>query len=460
LELSNDISELKALVVQLLRRISELEKENSELKARLNLNSTNSSKPPSSDGLKKKPAFPKGKNSNHGGQLGHEGKTLKIVANPDRVVVIRPEQCLCGADISAHPFRVLAKRQEFEIPEPKLEVTEFQTVEVVCTGCGKVHRSEFPQGINAPTQYGVKAKAFVCLLNNEAKLSFEKTQTIFSDIFGYTINQSTIITANASCYGNLAQTERLIQENIINSPTAHSDESGIRVNGRLHWLHVTSTAFFTYLYVHPKRGREAIESEKSILERFFGWLVHDCWSSYFALTHLKHAVCGAHLLRELESLLESGSLWADEFKQYLIETHRTPIETRKERQKEIEQQYGLLLKKGFLQEPEPVKTGKKGKLKRTKGRNLLERLQKYESAVLAFAFNEHVPFTNNQAERDVRPIKVKQKISGSFRTETGAEHHARIAGFISTVRKNNLNVFKELCCAFNGYSFLTPIDAR
>lgn len=150
---------------------------------------------------------PKGKNSNQRGAGWAWRETLKTVTSPDRVVVIRPDKCLCGSDISAQPFRVLAKCLEFEIPEPKLEVTEFQTVEDVCPGCGKVHQSEFPQGINAPAQYGVKAKAFVCLLSNEAKLSFEKTQTIFNDLFGYNINQSTIITANASCYENLAQTE-------------------------------------------------------------------------------------------------------------------------------------------------------------------------------------------------------------------------------------------------------------
>jgi len=461
LEIPDNILELKALVLQLMRQISELERrnselerENSELKIRLNMNSQNSSKPPTTDGLKKKPAFPRGKNSKQGGQFDHNGKTLKMVESPDKVVVIRPETCQCGADISNQPFQILAKRQEFEIPIPKLDITEFQTVEVVCPCCGKKHKSEFPEGINAQAQYGIKAKAFVTLLNNEAKLSFEKTQTIFCDMYGYKINEGTINTANETCYKNLEVTENIIQENILNSPTAHSDESGIRVNGRLHWLHVTSTGLFTYLFVHKKRGKQAIESEKSILSRFFGWLVHDCWSSYFNLTHLKHAICGAHLLRELQGLLENNSKWAKEFKEFLLETYHTQIEIRKERQKEIEEKYDLILSQADIEEPQPIKTGKRGKLKSTKGRNLFIRLQKFKPAVLAFAFNEEVPFTNNQAERDVRPVKVKQKISGSFRTETGAEHYARIAGFISTVRKNGFNVFEELCNVFKGDSFL------
>jgi len=469
LELTNNISELKALVLELLQRVSKLEKENielkkenielkkenSELKARLNLNSKNSSKPPSTDGLRKKPAFEKPKNGKHGGQEDHKGKTLKMVEKPDNIVVGCVEKCGCGKNLSSQPFEVVGRRQVFEIPEPKLIVTEHQNIQVVCPVCAKVHQSGFPQGVNAQTQYGNKARAFVTLLNNEAKLSFEKTQTIFYDLFGYQINESTLIRANEICYENLEQTQALIQQQILSSPTAHSDESGIRVKGKLNWLHVTSTELFTYFFVHPKRGKQAIESEKSILGNFYGWLVHDCWSSYFGLTHSKHAICGAHLLRELQGLIENDSLWAADFKAFLLQVYHKPIEIRLQKQAEIEQNYDLLLTRGFSHEPEPVKTGKKGKFKRTKGRNLLERLQKYKSAVLAFAFNAEVPFTNNLAERDIRPIKVKQKISGSFRTEVGAQHYARIAGFISTVRKNKLNVFKELCNVFSGYSFLT-----
>jgi transposase len=207
--------------------------------------------------------------------------------------------------------------------------------------------------------------------------------------------------------------------------------------------------------VHPKRGKEAIESDSPILRRFLGWLVHDCWSSYFNLTQPNHAVCGAHLLRELQSLIENQSRWAVPFKALLLEIYHQPFEQRLENRQEIEQKYDNLLEQAQEEEPPPIKTGKRGRYKRTKGRNLLERLQKFKPAVLAFAFNNEVPFTNNQAERDIRPIKVKQKISGGFRTFMGSEHYARIAGFISTTRKHKLNVFKELCNAFEGNTFLT-----
>jgi transposase len=462
LSIPDTILELKALVHVLLDKISALENENAtlkaenaELKVRLNLDSHNSSKPPSSDGLLKKPAFPKEKNGKRGGQQNHNGNTLEMIKEPDHIVICQPDKCSCGQELLQQPITIVARRQVFDLPDPRLEITEYQIVQVVCPVCGQLHKGQFPSNITAQAQYGTGVKALVTLLNTEYKLPFEKIQTLFQDLYGYAINEGTISSANAICYDKLANTEALIQEKIISSRVINSDESGIRCNGKLHWLHVASTPFFTYLFVHSKRGKEAIESETSILKRFFGWLVHDCWNSYFNLVHLKHAVCGAHLLRELQALIEIQSQWATLFKAFLLEIYNTTFEERLEKRVEIEQKYDTLLQYAQKEEPEPIRTKPKGKYKRTKGRNLLERLQKLKPAVLAFAFNAEVPFTNNQAERDIRPIKVKQKISGCFRTFKGAEYYARIAGFISTTRKHKLNVFKELCNVFNGYSFLT-----
>lgn len=463
------VLELQSLVLQLMDKIASLEltvsrleaenaflrAENAQLKAMLHLDSHNSSKPPSSDGLHKKPAFPKEKGGKQGGQMGHEGHTLKMVENPDHIVICKPAICTCGQELFRQPVSILARRQVFDLPAPRLEITEYQTAQVICPQCGQLHSGEFPWGVNAPAQYGTGVKALVTLLNCEYKLPFEKIQTLFEDLYAYPLNVSTIITANTTCYNKLADTEALIQDKITSSRVVNSDESGVRCQGRLHWLHVASTSLFTYLFVHPKRGKEAMESEQSILKNFFGWLVHDCWSSYFNLTHLKHAVCGAHLLRELQSLIETQSQWAVPFKALLLETYQEFFQERLENRTEIEQQYDRLLGQANTEEPQPVRTGKRGRLKGTKGRNLLERLQKFKGAVLAFAFIEEVPFTNNQAERDIRPIKVKQKISGCFRTFNGAQQYARIAGFISTTRKHKLNVFKELCNTFQGYTFLT-----
>lgn len=471
-----NISDLKLLVRTLFDKILKLESINSqlgnenltlkeeiavlrgeiaEIKAMLKSDSHNSSKPPSSDGLRKKPAFPRNTNGKKGGQKNHIGKTLKMVENPDSTKVCKKEECTCGCDLTQEPITIVARRQEFDIPEPRLIVTEYQLAQNVCPQCGQVHKGEFPENINAPAQYGHRAKALAVLLNNDFKVPFKKIQILFDDLYGYPINRSTIATSNRTCYEKLEKIEKIIQDNLISSPVIHNDESGVRCHQKLHWLHVASTDLFTYLFIHAKRGKEAIESEKSILNRFFGWSVHDCWSSYFNLTHLKHAICGAHLLRELQAEIENYSKWAKVFKSFLLRIYHTPIQERIDKRTEIEQEFDVIMSQAEMEEPIPKKTGKKGKLKRTKGRNLFERLQLRKNAVLAFAFNSEVPFTNNQAERDVRPVKVKQKVSGCFRTISGAEHYARIAGYVSTVRKHQLNVFTELCNVFNGHSFLS-----
>ena len=455
LHLMDKIAALELIISKLEAENAFLRAENAQLKARLHLDSHNSSKPPSSDALHKKPAFPRQKGGKPGGQQGHEGHTLEMVETPDHVVICKPHTCTCGQDLFQEPVSILARRQVFDLPKPRLEITEYQVARVICPQCGQSLRGEFPSRVNAPTQYGTGVKALGTLLNCQYKLPFEKIQTLFEDMFSYPLNVSTITGANTTCYNKLADTERLIQDKIISSRVANSDESGVRCQGRLHWLHVASTSLFTYLFVHPKRGKQALECEHSILKRFFGFLVHDCWSSYFNLTHLKHAVCGAHLLRELQALIENQSQWAIPFKAFLLEIYHKPVEQRLEHRTEIEQQYDRLLTQAQAEEPPPISNGNRGKPRRTKGGNLMERLQKFKPAVLAFAFNPEVPFTNNQAERDIRPVKVKQKISGCFRTFNGAEQYARIAGFISTTRKHKLNVFKELCNAFEGNTFLT-----
>ena len=247
MNLPDNIEELKVLVSSLLLKVSELEAENKELRGRLNLNSKNSSKPPSSDGLKKKPkpAFPRQKKGKQGGQKKHKGDTLKMVAIPDLVEVIRSEKCQCGHDLSGQSFKALKRRQLFEIPQPKLNITEYQTAEVVCPKCKKAHVSEFPEGINAPTQYGPRAKMLVSLFNTGYKLSIKSASDLFFDLFGYKMNESSIVSANRSCYHKLEATEKAIQEQIIQSPTVHEDETGIGCEGKLSWLHVASTDLYS-----------------------------------------------------------------------------------------------------------------------------------------------------------------------------------------------------------------------
>ena len=446
------------------QKYTELKEENADLKARvaelesqINSNSRNSSKPPSSDGYKKKPAFPRKKKGKQGGQQGHKGRTLKQVEHPDKTIKHKPGPCDCGYVFSDEELRVAETRQVFNLPKPRLEVTAHQLLKGKCPDCGKWHKGIAPEGVNAPVQYGYGVKTLAVLLNVDYRIPFKKIQILFSDLFGYAINESTVYSASGQCYEMLGPTEEMIKSGVVKSDATHADETGLRVAGKLHWLHTASSLLYTYLFVHEKRGRLALESDKSILNRIRGWLVHDCWSSYFRFNNMKHAICGAHILRELEGLIENGqSKWAKVFHVFLMHVYEMPFEEQVKRRDHIEDRFSLICSLGEKAEPPPRKTpGKKGRYKRTKGRNLVERLIREKEAVLAFAFNREVPFTNNLAERDIRPAKVKQKVSNCFRTTSGAEIYARIAGFVSTARKHDRNVFSELYTTFEGHNFIT-----
>lgn len=439
------------------KEITMLKAENSELKARLSSNSKNSSKPPSSDGYTKKPALPKKVKGKRGGQFGHSGNTLRQSPNPDQMVLCKPTHCTCGHTFSQQEMELSEKRQVFELPQPKLEVTEYQIFKCTCPDCGLSHKGLVPMGINSPAQYGNNAKALAVLLNVQYKLPYKKIQQLFGDLFCSPINESTVFSAAHQCYDNLEQSEQVIKSKVAQNDVAHADETGVRVEGLLRWLHTTSTNFYTYLFVHDKRGGQALQSNKSILNNFTGWLVHDCWSSYFKFTGAKHALCGAHILRELQALIETGqSKWAKTFQSFLMHVYEMPFQQRTKQRQQIIAKYSRICQFGLKAEPPPIKTpGKRGRLKRTKARNLVERLIREQDAVLAFAFNNEVPFTNNLAERDIRPAKVKQKISNCFRSFKGADIYARIEGFVSTARKQKRNVFTELCHTFDRYNFLT-----
>lgn len=464
MELPHTISELHLLIADLLKNQEALQLENAALKAenqellaRLNTNSHNSSKPPSSDGYGKKPALPKKNKGKQGGQKGHKGGTLQQVEQPDKIIKCPPASCECGHILSGDHVFDSERRQVFDLPEPKLEITEYEIQKVVCPGCGALNKGIVPEGVNSPVQYGNGVKAFAVLLNVHYKLPFKKIQLLFSDLFGYSINESTIFSANQICYEKLEKSEAIIKSKVVESDVIHADETGLRVEGKLHWLHTATTILYTYFFVHKNRGKKALESEQSIIDKIIGWLIHDCWSSYFSFAKIKHAICCAHILRELDDLVENRQRkWAKVFKIFLMQIYEMPFEERVKRRQLIESRFKLICEIGEKSESPPQKTvGKKGRPKRTKGRNLVERLIKHQDAVLAFAFNKEVPFTNNLAERDIRPAKVKQKISNCFRSFAGAEYYARIEGFISTTRKQKRSIFLELKNTFSGSNFLT-----
>ncbi|KOR31356.1 hypothetical protein TI04_01265 [Achromatium sp. WMS2] len=369
--LPNDIESLKKIIHQLLEKIAKLEAENAELRRRLGLDSTNSHKPPSSDGYKKpttKPAIPKeGKRAN-GGQKGHKGKTLERVAQPDHIEVHLPSQCqCCGRRFEQSDIHeVVQNRQVFDLPAPKLEVTEHRIAHIKC--CGRSHYGEYPLHVTVPVQYGPSVKAFVSKLSIDHKMPIEQISQLFEDMYGYDLNSSTILEILNLGYELAAPIERQIVENMLKKSVINFDETGIRVGGKIHWLHTASTEEQTHLFVHKKRGAEALESMASVLKDFKGKAVHDCWKPYFAFDEASHFLCGAHLLRELSGLAENGSLWAVKMHSLLLDLHKTtrPI---LQGEDDIRARYRAILKQADAEEPPPQR-GKRGKPKQSPGSNL------------------------------------------------------------------------------------------
>ena len=455
---------LRAQNVQLREENAQLRAENARLKRQLNQDSQTSHRPPSSDGYGKKPALPRSRSSRRrGGVRGHQGSTLCQVATPDEVVRLPVLKCSCGQDLSTVRQRLRARRQCFDLPVPRMVVTEYQTFGCSCPVCGTPHTSRFPADIRAPVQYGSRVRALSCLLNVDYRLPFKKIAHLFEDLFGHRVNESVHHQALSSAYTGLEATEDEIKKELLASSVVHFDETGLRVAGRLHWLHVASTGQATHLFVHQKRGREALTSADSVLKTFPGWAVHDSYASYLTSWSCHHSLCGAHLLRELRDAYETGSRWAKHMHRFLMALYRMTAQGRtalpQDKHHKALQLYQRLLLDAQNKEPPPVKVpNKKGRAKASRAYNLLQRLIKHQDAVLAFAFHEAVPFTNNQAERDLRPAKVKQKVATCFRTLEGAQYYARIQAFLSTLRKQHIPVLQELAHLFKKQHYSLEIQ--
>jgi transposase len=459
------ITELQSKVTTLQSNLANVQSENEALKTRnaelerqLKTNSTNSHKPPSTDFGKNKNKntsvlFPRIGDKKQGGQPGHRGKTLEITATPDDQIYLRPSVCTCGMSLKDVAGTIEESRQVFDVPTPKLVVTQFNKVACICPGCGACNTGAFPADVPAHVQYGSGLRALAVLLNNAYHLPLRKVRQLMLDLFGYDVNQSTVASANEICYDNLKTAETSIKQAVTEGETGHFDETGIEAANKRQWLHTACTALLTYLFFSEHRGAKAIGSEEGVISDFKGWAVHDCYPTYFTYDHCKHALCCAHLLRELQAQVEEGRKWAALMRDFLLELHQKsdfgkgvvadflPYSLR----------YDQICNLADAEEPKPPPKPEKsrGKAKQTKGRNLLGRLVKYKSAVVAFAQYKEVPFTNNQAERDIRPTKTKQKVSNCFRTVEGAKIYARIQGFISTVRKQEQDVFEMLKKSFS-----------
>jgi transposase len=411
------------------------------LRRHLGLDSSNSDKPPSSDGYKKKsvkPGLPKDKKGAKGGQKGHKGNTLKRVEKPDHVQTpILGQCCSCRRQFRPEEAQILQSRQVFDLPEPKLEVTEHRIGQVEC--CGVSQCGQYPIEVTASVQYGPGVRAFITKLSVEHKMPLEQISQLFEDLYGYELNSTTIEASLVRGYHLAEVIESQSIASLLEATTVHFDETGVRVEGQLQWLHTASTETHTHRFIQKKRGGEALTSEASVLKDFTGTAVHDCWSPYFNFEGARHVLCGAHRLRELAGLEENDSLWAGEMREFLLDLYRMPRPILAP--EEVLKHYHIILELAESEEPLP-QPSKRGKPKQSPGRNRLNRLRKHEDGVLAFTSG--VPFTNNQAERDLRPAKVKQKVSGCFRTKGGARVYARLLATVSTFRKQEMNVFTTL----------------
>ena len=438
------------------------------LQERLALTSRNSSKPPSQDGYAKpKPKSLRGTSGKKtGGQPGHPGATLQPVDSPDKIELHHLERCPCGcgSDISQMPALGYESRQIFDLPPQKLVVTEHRVELKRCPLSGKLVHAPWPVGITAPAQYGPRFLAWLTYLNTQQFIPLARIGQMSADLFGHQVSDNTIQTAMKTIGQQLAPFSQAVKELLAQQPVVHADESGLRVAALLNWFHVYSTAALTWYGVHRKRGREALES-LAILPDFQGRLVHDCWQTYFDL-FCWHALCLAHILRELIFIHEEcDQAWAKTLVEFLRDMNQKREEQKliadafpEERLHEWHKQYKEILLEGRAVNPtvDPIPDApkKRGRKKQTKAQNLLDRLETHEDSVLVFLHDFRVPFTNNQAEQDIRMIKVKQKVSGAFRTFEGAELFATIRSYISTVRKQGRSIFMELQAAIVGEPFI------
>jgi transposase len=464
------------LLLLALARISELEKEVSaqvatiqKLADELAKNSSNSSKPPSSDGLKKPKTGSQRQKGQRaiGGQAGHKGDTLKMVAEPDHIERYTIKACPhCQTALSDTEPVGHEKRQVFDVPPVRLEVTEHQAEIKHCPGCGQRVKGAFPTDVTQPTQYGPRLKAYASYLNNYHYIPLARTEELLTDFYGQAPSEPVVIAANQQLAEQVEPTLERVKQQLIAADVAHFDESGLRVEGQLHWLHVASTPTLTHYHVHHKRGQDGMAAG-GILPAFQGGALHDHWSPYLKFDNCRHYFCNAHHLRELQFILEQyQQTWALEMAQLLLdikaEVEATPAPAMSlppERLAHYENEYNKLIAQGLAANPPPDSSSpkKRGRPKQSPPKNLLDRLEKHKSGVLAFMYDFRVPFDNNLAERDVRMVKVKQKVSGTFRSQVGADTFCEIRSYISTARKHGLNVIDAMYDAFVGHPFMPPI---
>jgi transposase len=431
-----------------------LEARVSSLEERLSKNSQNSDKPPSSDGLSKAPRQRSKSKRKPGGQKGHAGKTLKFSDKPDKIIQHGADHCQgCGQSLTEVKGVVLSRRQEIEIPEKPIQIIEHQRLEKQCPGCDQRTEGQWPAHLTGNVQYGRRFKAFCLYLLNYQLLPYERTAELLETLFGYQPGGGTLQSILEQAYDRLEPIEQAIKGAIRAAPVSHGDETSIRVDGRTKWLHVVSTLRYTYYYWSQYRGQKAHGAD-GLLPTYEGILMHDAYRSYFGHP-FGHALCNAHLLRELQAIYETDQRqsWSWQMMRLLrtawalvkLAQQAGHLQLPTNQRDRILALFDQLIDQADQQVPRHQRQpGQRGRVAQSAPRNLLDRIIDYKAAYLRFVTDFRVPFDNNLAERDLRMSKLQQKISGCFRTENGANIFCRIRGYISTLRKQGHDLLPAL----------------
>lgn len=459
-----------ALVEGVLQQVGVLEERVEALENQVAKNSRNSSKPPSGDGFKPRTKSQRRQSErSSGGQVGHRGQTLEWSDEVDAVITHSVETCeVCGMRLSEVKLKSWDTRQVQDLAPIQLSVTEHRAEVKCCPGCQTLNRGAFPAGVNSVVQYGASLKSLMVYFLDYQLLASARVAELFADVLGCELSEATLYTSRERCFEALEPIEDWIFEQVVRADVIHCDETGMRVKGGLWWLHVASTDGLTFYFVHTKRGKAALEA-MALMPNFEGVSVHDGWQSY-AQYDCDHALCNAHHLRELEFIRERyEQIWAEEMGVLLRDLKQQVEDAKRQAQSTLspdlvqwfEDRYQLLIQAGLtvnpVPDPPPDATKSRGRPKQSPAKNLLDRLQQHQAQVLAFMVDFRVPFDNNQAERDLRMMKLKQKISGGFRSVEGAKMFGRIRGYISTLKKQRLNVLDALQQVFLGDPSLPTI---
>jgi transposase len=459
--LKRQVSRLKAALGEARGEVDWLRRRNTELEKLVTKDSHNSSRPPSTDPpwAKRTKSLRRPSGRRVGGQPGHAGRTLRLTQKPHRVVTHRPARCRhCSGSLAGARGASVERRQVVELVPARLRVTEHRAEVVRCLSCGRRTKASFPSGVTAAVQYGPSILARVLYLHDYQLLPYARTVEAMKELFGCAISPGTLAAAVRRCAAGLIETELKIKRGLRRSAVIHADETGLRVKGKLAYVHVASSERLTHYAADVRRGKAAID-EIDILPAYRGTCVHDGWLSYTQYPDCQHALCGAHLLRELtyfEELCEVTKAWASPLKELLLEmkgaAEREGAPVPAWRVEELTARYDRLVAEGQEAQPPPDVPP----LACRQARNLLRRLTRRKQEVLRFLSDSSVPFDNNLAERDLRMVKLQQKVSGCFRTGEGARRFCRIRGYVSTMRKQGRGVLEALTGACRG----VPLSVR